>query len=323
VERLAEYWKAHGPRPGSPEYSNPVTSAAAGRNDPCLCGSGKKYKKCCGAGRDLVELLTAELTWPGPDLSNAELDALVHADWSDAAGPVQLAADLPAALLAESRLLHNALVFMGALEQAGPVKLTAKGYLNREFVLAMKDALKIDPIDLELAVEQGTVRREEDFRLLRNLRLLCEAAGMLASSGGKLGVADAWRARLDEGNRGSLYRHLFVTHFTAFDLTRLFRGAPLAALQRTISYTLFAIHHCLGDWREVGTLGGHLLLPSVRAELDLAEWSDPSHALQRVVLIPLLQFGLLEAEIDSSDLIPEMTRARKTALFDRFVAVRL
>jgi uncharacterized protein YecA (UPF0149 family) len=20
-----------------------------GRNDPCLCGSGKKYKKCCGA----------------------------------------------------------------------------------------------------------------------------------------------------------------------------------------------------------------------------------------------------------------------------------
>jgi uncharacterized protein YecA (UPF0149 family) len=21
-----------------------------GRNDPCLCGSGKKFKKCCGAG---------------------------------------------------------------------------------------------------------------------------------------------------------------------------------------------------------------------------------------------------------------------------------
>ena len=22
-----------------------------GRNDPCSCGSGKKYKKCCGAGK--------------------------------------------------------------------------------------------------------------------------------------------------------------------------------------------------------------------------------------------------------------------------------
>ena len=25
--------------------------AKVGRNDPCPCGSGKKYKKCCGAGK--------------------------------------------------------------------------------------------------------------------------------------------------------------------------------------------------------------------------------------------------------------------------------
>jgi uncharacterized protein YecA (UPF0149 family) len=23
----------------------------AGRNDPCPCGSGKKYKRCCGGAR--------------------------------------------------------------------------------------------------------------------------------------------------------------------------------------------------------------------------------------------------------------------------------
>jgi len=27
----------------------PVRVAKVGRNDPCPCGSGKKYKKCCGA----------------------------------------------------------------------------------------------------------------------------------------------------------------------------------------------------------------------------------------------------------------------------------
>ncbi len=27
----------------------PVHVTKIGRNDPCLCGSGKKYKKCCGA----------------------------------------------------------------------------------------------------------------------------------------------------------------------------------------------------------------------------------------------------------------------------------
>jgi len=26
-----------------------VKGAQPGRNDPCPCGSGKKYKKCCGA----------------------------------------------------------------------------------------------------------------------------------------------------------------------------------------------------------------------------------------------------------------------------------
>jgi uncharacterized protein YecA (UPF0149 family) len=26
-----------------------ATRAKVGRNDPCPCGSGKKYKKCCGA----------------------------------------------------------------------------------------------------------------------------------------------------------------------------------------------------------------------------------------------------------------------------------
>lgn len=28
-----------------------VKEETVGRNDPCPCGSGKKYKKCCGAGK--------------------------------------------------------------------------------------------------------------------------------------------------------------------------------------------------------------------------------------------------------------------------------
>src|SRR5438046_6175709 len=27
-----------------------LTMAKIGRNDPCACGSGKKYKRCCGSG---------------------------------------------------------------------------------------------------------------------------------------------------------------------------------------------------------------------------------------------------------------------------------
>ena len=33
---------------GAPQARRPVTVKKVGRNDPCPCGSGKKYKKCCG-----------------------------------------------------------------------------------------------------------------------------------------------------------------------------------------------------------------------------------------------------------------------------------
>ncbi len=34
---------------GKPRGKTVVKGAQIGRNDPCSCGSGKKYKKCCGA----------------------------------------------------------------------------------------------------------------------------------------------------------------------------------------------------------------------------------------------------------------------------------
>lgn len=31
-----------------PRLQQPINQTKIGRNDPCLCGSGKKFKKCCG-----------------------------------------------------------------------------------------------------------------------------------------------------------------------------------------------------------------------------------------------------------------------------------
>ncbi len=48
---LAKQWR---PRPDRPAFGQPAqpvrrSSPKVGRNDPCPCGSGKKFKKCCGA----------------------------------------------------------------------------------------------------------------------------------------------------------------------------------------------------------------------------------------------------------------------------------
>jgi uncharacterized protein len=46
VRTIAAYWRNP---PAVPALKLPFRSSKVGRNAPCPCGSGKKYKKCCGA----------------------------------------------------------------------------------------------------------------------------------------------------------------------------------------------------------------------------------------------------------------------------------
>jgi uncharacterized protein len=53
VVRLHDFWRERRRQtPGGAPPREPVirSSPKIGRNAPCPCGSGKKYKKCCGAG---------------------------------------------------------------------------------------------------------------------------------------------------------------------------------------------------------------------------------------------------------------------------------
>jgi uncharacterized protein len=43
VYNMRDTWRTLGPR-----VQTQHAVAAPGRNDPCTCGSGKKFKKCCG-----------------------------------------------------------------------------------------------------------------------------------------------------------------------------------------------------------------------------------------------------------------------------------
>jgi uncharacterized protein len=52
VNDIFAHWRELGlpaPQPLAAEAPRAPAPARPGRNDPCPCGSGKKYKKCCGA----------------------------------------------------------------------------------------------------------------------------------------------------------------------------------------------------------------------------------------------------------------------------------
>ncbi len=53
TEQAAHGDEGHVHGPGCSHHHEPQApvvreGAKVGRNDPCPCGSGKKYKKCCG-----------------------------------------------------------------------------------------------------------------------------------------------------------------------------------------------------------------------------------------------------------------------------------
>jgi len=66
AEKCAEHGWHYiiGFEPGKPEDisdlekmlnpAQPAASTKVGRNDPCPCGSGRKYKKCCGSSGSLI-----------------------------------------------------------------------------------------------------------------------------------------------------------------------------------------------------------------------------------------------------------------------------
>jgi uncharacterized protein len=45
IQEIAAYWRNP---PASRARTPPLRQRKTGRNEPCPCGSGKKYKKCCG-----------------------------------------------------------------------------------------------------------------------------------------------------------------------------------------------------------------------------------------------------------------------------------
>nr|QGT50781.1 hypothetical protein Elusimicrob2101_0440 [uncultured Elusimicrobia bacterium] len=58
IRQMKKWMKDHeaelrAEQPGAPAKVETVKHEGPkiGRNDPCPCGSGKKYKKCCGAGK--------------------------------------------------------------------------------------------------------------------------------------------------------------------------------------------------------------------------------------------------------------------------------
>jgi hypothetical protein len=193
-----------------------------GRNDPCPCGSGKKYKRCCmdNISKQDAEIFDdiTQVMAMNPHLSLDELNLVIQRKMADrnnqpnpnfcGLSPSQMTNWLyaPFSELAEITIRtpndlstspvmrYLALMLDEAMRQEGSFKATAKGNLPAKLVKQATELLPefaIAKFDMPISINEFGGSSEEKFNALHYTRLLAEIAGIIYRRSGRFHVKKA------------------------------------------------------------------------------------------------------------------------------------
>ena len=247
-------------------------------------------------------------------LEPARLEALMR-EPSAENGALRLAGDLTDAELDRSAIVRNAVVLLRAAAQGSGLELTARGYLTRANVAALREAMDWPGCAFEERRRAGKKLGEVHVGELQLVRALLEEAGLVERArGGWLRASRRGHERLG-GGQGALQAELFRIAFWRLSLNLFGKAECGSWPQQQVGMALWALS-TTGD-RFQGTRA--LMVLSVLPDEAVSrnpEWVATTLFGWRV-LRPLWWFGLVECREQGEDL--DDASWRKSALFDRFL----
>ena len=253
-----------------------------GRNDPCPCGSGKKYKKCClgqdesgslNSVTDVFDGLKQELA--GREFSSLEEAQAFAGDFMQQSN--QASADdfhglspdqmhcilnfpfnspqvvtfpeqfdpLPNAPILD---LFNLLV--EAIGEQG-LKPTAKGNLPQKF--CRETALAYwDEDTYRQKTRYGNINKEVDFFELHVTRLVAELAGLIRKYKGRFILSRDCRRLLSKADLSAIYSRLFLAYTEEFNWGYWDQCQEIYFIQRSFLFSLYLLSRYGDDWRPSG-----------------------------------------------------------------------
>ncbi|WP_027707343.1 YecA family protein [Zooshikella ganghwensis] len=192
-----------------------------GRNDPCPCGSGKKYKRCC---MDAVSKQHSEIADDisqtiamNPTLTEDELNRLAQQKMvernnrpiDDFCGlsPTQMSnwlyapfneltdvkISVPSDLSASPVMRYLSVMLDAMVEQGGSIKATAKGNLPAKLVQqasALLPEFAVAEFETMPSISDYTGSNEDKFNALHYTRVLAELAGIINFERGRFHLSD-------------------------------------------------------------------------------------------------------------------------------------
>jgi hypothetical protein len=218
-----------------------VAPNAQGRNDPCLCGSGKKYKKCCGrVAGDLVQ------RWP--DIQGYQLHDVLHRARQVSPEPLSNRLWAPQLRAHQGQVLTSATAAAFLDEFISTVETQLASLCSRRSPLFWLSLLRRLPATMFDAVEgpHGP----------RNTKLVCERAILKYS---RYENGDDWSVTIRDGARFRV-----VTDVTLQDGIALLDILSLA----TLYVQLLGIYLRVGKGASVTLNMDHAMAPFASPETE-------------------------------------------------------
>ena len=330
-----------------------MSAHKTGRNDPCPCGSGRKYKHCCGApGAGHASAAVEDLkTALGDQRFTGEADAQAfvasHVAQTNAAGlddfdglsPAQMSDLLYTPLTSPHRLelaqsgvpaaQAPVMILFDALADAigeDGLRTTAKGNLPRAFCQhAHCQYASVDRGDPY--ADLGSVNREDDFYDLHVTRLVAQLAGLVRKYKGRfLLTRKARRLRAHDG----IYPVLLTTHATRFNWGYGDGYDELDFVQHAFAFSLYLLHRH-GDTEHDARFYEDAFLhafPMLLDQLTPRAYLDGETHLRRSYTLRTLDrfaafFGVIQLTCTRTDPAGFAYQITKTPLLDEVVHFHL
>ncbi len=327
------------------------------RNDPCPCGSGKKYKKCCLGTEETISFppdLEDGLTDLNQMLDGQDFDSLdelnsflsVRMDQKNRSGltdfdglsPEQMRhflyspfesqelivvaesiADEPdAPILRLFRLLADAIGEKG-------LKPTATGNLPRKFCREAALVYWGEELHRE-KTRHSNINMEENFFEMHVTRVVAELAGLIRKYRGKFILSRQCRKIIEEQGYSGIYLQLFQNYSRQFNWAYRDGYPELGIIQNSFIYTLWLLQKYGQQWRPHTFYADKFFqaFPSILDEIEPSPYEDPEKTVHSCYTLRMLEnylkfMGLAELHQTSEGIVSRQYNVRKLPLLDAVI----
>lgn len=276
-----------------------------GRNDPCHCGSGKKYKHCCLGGvakihGEIADEFSQAMAM-NPNLNLEEINALMthkmnernnrpiadfcglsptqmmnwtHAPFDELSG---VKITTPADLTTCPVMRYLDLMIQEALQQGGSFKATARGNLPAKLVKQASALLPEFAIAAceEVFIGDYTGNKEENVRALHYTRVLADILGILTFKDDRFWLSHAAQTQYQANGIHGFFLPMLEAAVSKFNWAYLDGLEPDIDLRSFWLFMLWRVHShgsLKKMFKEVAIAFPDLLAKLTAAGEDEPEW---------------------------------------------------